>query len=48
MPEERKQKVSDSIRKKYATDEAYREKCRLAKQLRRERECSSVKGGPIK
>ena len=30
MPEERKQKVSDSIRKKYATDETYTEKCRLA------------------
>ena len=38
MPEERKQKVSDSIRKKYATDETYREKCRLAQQRRRERE----------
>lgn len=41
MPEERKQKVSDSIRKKYATDETYREKCRLAQQRRRERERSS-------
>ena len=41
MPEESKQKVSDSIRKKYATDETYREKCRLAQQRRRERERSS-------
>lgn len=45
MPEERKQKLSDSIRRKYATDETYRENCKLAQQRRRERErLASSKG----
>lgn len=45
MSDESKKKLSNSIREKYATDETYREKCRLAQQRRRERErLASSKG----